>query len=120
MLFRSPNGTYTYTATETAPVTVVVTDAAPGRPALSHDNWDGDGSYTVTANLWWGTNATSYRILEDGVVVAEGPLVAATPGAQRATATVSGRAPGTYTYVAELTNAAGTTASAPVKVTVRR
>lgn len=122
-----PNGTYTYTATllnsqgatETAPVTVVVTDAAPGRPALSHDNWDGDGSYTVTANLWWGTNATSYRILEDGVVVAEGPLIAATPGAQRVTATLGGRTPGTYTYVAELTNAAGTTASAPVTVTVR-
>ena len=123
-----PDGTYVYSgvllnsrgATETAPVTVVVDDAAPGTPVLSHDNWDGDGAFTVTANLWWGTNATSYRILEDGVVVAEGALTAATPGAQRATATLGHRGPGTYTYVAELTNAAGTTVSAPLSVTVRR
>lgn len=123
-----PNGTYTYTATllnsrgatETAPVTVVVDDAEPGQAQLSHDNWDGDGAFTVTANLWWGTNATSYRILENGLVIAEGSLVAATPGAQRATATVTGRAPGTYTYVAELTNVAGTTTTAPLEVTVRR
>ncbi|MET7395926.1 exo-alpha-sialidase [Dactylosporangium sp. NPDC005572] len=119
------NGTYVYTAellntrgvTATAPVTVTVTQAAPGTPVLSHDNVDRDGTYRVTANLWWGTNATAYRFLENGAVVAEGPLTAATPGAQAAVLDVTGRAPGTSTYVVEFVNAAGTTASAPLTVT---
>ncbi|WP_341359187.1 DUF1349 domain-containing protein [Georgenia sp. M64] len=123
------NGTYVYTgelinsqgATATTSVTVEVTDAGPGTPVLSHDNRkDGDGDYTVTANMWWGTNATSYRILEDGAVIAEGELEAATPSAQQVSAAVSGKGLGAYTYVVELTNHAGTTVSEPLTVTVRR
>lgn len=49
------NGTYVYTAvlanqhgsTTTAPLTVVVSKANPATPVLSHDSWDGDGTYTV-------------------------------------------------------------------------
>jgi len=122
------NGTYVFTGellnskgrTATQPLTVKVTDAAPGKPVLSADNWDGDGKYTVTADLWWGTNATSYRFLENGVEVGAGDLKAATPGAQRATLPVTGKAKGTYTYTVEFANAAGTTASAPLKVTVTK
>jgi len=122
------NGEYVYTGelvnsrgvTATAPVTVRVTQANPGMPVLSHDNWDRDGTYAVTANLWWGTNATSYRFLEDGVEVAAGALPARTPFAQRAILPVTGRAPGTHEYVVELSNGAGTTVSAPITVTVVR
>jgi hypothetical protein len=87
---------------------------------LSADNKDGDGRYTVTADLWWGTNATSYRFLENGAEVGAGELEAASPGAQRATLPVSGKSKGTYTYTVEFTNAAGTTVSAPLKVTVTK
>lgn len=122
------NGAYVYTAelinsrgvTWATPVTVTVSQAAPGLPVVSQDNWDGDGTYRVTADLWWGTNATSYRVLENGVVIAEGALSANTPAAQRAVTPVTDRAPGVYVYVVEFTNAAGTTASAPVTVTVTR
>ncbi|MDR7188466.1 hypothetical protein J2Y46_001289 [Microbacterium sp. BE35] len=122
------NGTYVFTGelvnskgtTATQPLTVKVTDASPGKPVLSSDARGGTGSYTVTADLWWGTNATSYRFLENGVEVGAGDLKAATPGAQRATLPVSGKAKGTYTYTVEFTNAAGTTASAPLKVTVTK
>lgn len=122
------NGTYVYTGelvnskgvTETAPVTVKVTQANPGTPVLSHDNHDGDGSYVLTANLWWGTNATAYRFLEGDTVVAQGTLTAATPGAQTATTTVSGAAKGKHTYRIEFSNAAGATLSAPVTVTVKK
>jgi hypothetical protein len=122
-----PNGDYVYTAelvtaagtTPTSETTVRVRDAAPGTPVLSHDDWDGDGSFTVTADLWWGQNATGYRLLENGVVIDEQTLSAATPAAQRATTAIDGRAAGEYVYVAELTNADGSTASAPLTVRVR-
>lgn len=122
------NGTYRYTAvlantrgeTETAPLTVSVSDAAPGTPVLSHDNHDRDGRYTVTANLWWGTNATSYRFYEDGRLVAEGDLPAATPNAQRARLDVVGAARSTHVYRVEFVNAAGVTAAVPLQVSVTR
>ncbi|QKJ21283.1 fibronectin type III domain-containing protein [Microbacterium hominis] len=121
------NGSYVYTgelinavgSTATTSVTVKVVDATPGTPVLSHDNRDKDGDYTVTANLWWGTNATSYTLFENGVLIDEQPLVAASPNAQHASTAIAGRAPGTYTYVAEFANAAGTTASKAVTVTVK-
>lgn len=31
---------------------------APARGALSSGNWDGDGTYTVALNVWWGRTRT--------------------------------------------------------------
>ncbi|PJJ65561.1 chitinase A-like protein [Compostimonas suwonensis] len=120
------NGSYVYTGElvnskgvrEVGPLTVTVRDANPGSPTLSSDNWDGDGDYTVTANLWWGTNASSYRFLENGQVVAEGTLATASPQAQRAVLPVAGKTAGSYEYTVEFTNPAGTTTSRPLEVTV--
>ena len=122
------NGEYRYTAvlantkgeTTLAPLTVSVTAANPGKPVLSHDNHDGDGRYTVTANLWWGTNATSYRFFQDGVLVAEGVLAARTPSAQKATLAVTGAAKGSHTYRVEFRNAAGATTSDALTVAVKK
>ena len=122
-----PNGEYVYTAelinthgtTWTNPLTVKVTDADPATPVLSSDNWDEDGAYRITANLWWGTNATSWRLLEDGVEVAAGALTASTPSAQKVEVDLADRASGTHDYVIEFANAAGSTSSAPLTVTVR-
>lgn len=122
-----PNGTYVYTGelinaageTETTSVTVTVTDAAPAVPVLSHDNGDRDGDFTVTSNLWWGTNATSYALSENGKVIDEGDLEAASPKAQSARTQLEGRAPGTYEYVVDYRNEAGATRSAPITVVVR-
>src|SRR5699024_10623825 len=105
-------GTYTFVgelvnsqgATVTEPLTVEVTDAEPGTPVLSHDNWDGDGDYRVTANMWWGQNATSYAVIENGEVVEEGELTANTPQAQRVTFEATDRAEGTYVYTVEFRN----------------
>lgn len=122
------NGTYVYTAeltnkfgtTKSQPLTVTIRDAAPGKPVLAHDNWDGDGSYKVTMNLWWGTNATEYRLYENGKLIDTQALNANTPAAQSAVTSVSGRAPGEYEYRAELVNAAGETVSDIIKVTVSK
>jgi len=120
------NGVYTYRAelinshgiTTSDPHVVTVTHAAPGIPVLSHDNWDGGGMYTVTMNLWWGTNGTAYRLYENGTLVDTQPLAAATPGAQTASTAISGRAPGTYEYRVELVNGAGATSSTVMVVRV--
>lgn len=122
------DGEYVYTGelvnsrgvTAVSPLRVSVTDAAPARPVLSHDNHDRDGAFTLTADLWWGTNATSYVFREGEVVLGEGTLTAATQSAQRARLTVEGVAPGVHRYEVEFRNAAGATVSRPVEVTVSR
>ncbi|MFB7886035.1 glycosyl hydrolase 53 family protein [Microbacterium sp. NPDC056057] len=122
------NGVYVYTGelvnskgtTALQRVTVTVTDASPAKPVLSHDNKDGDGTYTLTADLWWGTNATSYRFYEGDAVVGEGALSAATPSAQRATLSVAGATRGTHTYRVVFANDAGATTSKDLAVTVRK
>ncbi|MCT9820599.1 Ig-like domain-containing protein [Microbacterium sp. W1N] len=122
------NGTYRYTAVlantrgETAltPLTVTVTAANPGAPVLSHDNGDRDGTFTVTADMWWGTNATAYRFYQDGALVAEGALTPRTPQAQRAVLPVTGLAKGSHVYRVEFVNAAGATTSAPLIVAVTK
>ncbi len=121
-----PNGSYSYTGellnqagrTATVPITVAVTDANPGKPVLSADNWDGDGTYTVTMNLWWGTNGTTVKLYEDGVLVDTRSLTAASPNAQRVSFVRAGMAAGTHRYEVELSNQHGSTRSDPLPVTV--
>lgn len=119
------NGTYVYTSelinakgkTESSPLTVTVRDAAPTKPVLSADNWDGDGNYTITINMWWGTNATSYRLYENGALLHEQSLDTAYPGAQESKVTITDRAPGEYEYYVEWINESGTVTSDTLKVT---
>jgi hypothetical protein len=121
------NGTYTFTGelenskgiTATQSLTVKVTDASPGTPALSASAQRADGSFTLSADLWWGTNATSYTFREGTTVIGSGSLTAATPGAQHASVDVKGAAAGTHTYTVTFTNAAGSTTSKPLSVKLR-
>ncbi|MCM3175198.1 S8 family serine peptidase [Paenibacillus sp. MER 99-2] len=121
------NGTYTYVAeltndkgtTRSQTLTVRVANALPGKAVLSQDNWDGDGNYKVTMNLWWGTNATEYRLYENEQLIDTQELKAATPQAQTAVSVLSGKASGTYTYRAELINAAGVTSTDTITVKVK-
>ncbi|MBB6673816.1 hypothetical protein [Cohnella nanjingensis] len=113
------NGVYRYVAelanrfgtARSDTMTVEVTDAAPGKPVLSNDNWDHDGNFKVVANLWWGTNGTTYKLYENGILIDTQTLADHTPSAQTAATTVTGRPPGVYEYRAELVNDAGTVSS---------
>lgn len=120
------NGTYVYRAelenaygvTELEPLTVEVTDAAPARPVLRNTDWDDNGDLTLEANLWWGTNADAWQLLQDGAEVASGSLVPATPSAQHVEIPVAGLAPGAHTFVIVFSNQAGSTESKAITVRV--
>ncbi len=121
------DGTYTYVAealnpwgtARSAPMTVSVRDAAPARPSLTTSR-AADAAVTVTATLWWGTNATQYVLTADGVEVDRQELVPRTPHRQTVSTSTAGWAPGPHTVVATFRNAAGATSSLPLEVVVGR
>jgi len=123
-----PNGTYVYYAeltnafgtTRSDDYMVVVTQASPGQPILSHNNWDGDGNFSVVMNMWWGTNGTTYRLFENGVLIDTKPLTAQSPQAQSAATAIHDRPVGVYEYEVELVNDAGTTVGEPLVVHVTK
>jgi len=97
--------------------------AAPAAGVLASNNgWDTglqDGDFDVTMNLWWGENASLFRLYRDGELVHTAQLDAKTPKAQRVIAPVHGLANGTYTFVGELVNSKGATVTKPLTVEVR-
>ena len=66
-----------------------------------------------------GQNATSFRLYEDGVLIAAVPLTYGGTGPQSAEVPVSGKSNGTYLYTGELVNSQGVTATKQVKVKVK-
>lgn len=125
-VYGKPNGVYRYYAdltnalgmTRSDTHTVTVTHASPAKPALSNDNWDGDGSFTVKRDMWWGTNGVMYNLYENGALIYSQPLAANTPNAQTASKLLSGRPIGVYEYRAELVNHSGTASSDVMMVKV--
>lgn len=121
------NGTYVYTAeltnahgtTQSASHTVTVKDAAPGKPSISSDNWDQDGEYRITMNMWWGTNGTTYKLYENGELIDTQELTAASPNAQTAFTDITGKTAGVYEYQIELANSHGQVRSEVIRVEVK-
>jgi hypothetical protein len=96
--------------------------AAPAKAALSTtQGWNNglvDGYYNVQLNNWWGTNATSYSLYQNGELVYTEPLLSDGDNSQAATVTIAGLPNGTYVYTGVLSNSAGTTATSSVTVKV--
>ncbi len=122
-----PNGTYVYTAqavnsqgvTAVAPLTVTVVDAAPARAALSSDNGDGRADFTLTADVWWGTNASTWTLLRDGEEVGAGELEVGTPWAQRIRIPLQDEPVGAHEYTVRLANEHGVTDTQPLRIEVK-
>ncbi|MGL4107629.1 cellulose binding domain-containing protein [Clostridium sp. LP20] len=111
------------------PVTIVnaAATAAPGKPTLSHNQFgtDYDGDYDITMNMYYGNNATSYKLYErfgptgNFTQIAEGKLTDNTPSVQSTVFQVKGRTGvGMYNYKAEFINSYGTTTSDILQVQV--
>lgn len=107
-------------------ITVTVTKAAsseattkPGEPVLSHNNWNNLPNYTITFNMWWGENGTQWKLYENGQQVHVSSLTPNGQSAQTGSVNFTGKAPGKYTYKAELINAAGATPSNEVEIEVK-
>ncbi|MGL5676080.1 MAG: glycosyl hydrolase family 18 protein [Cellulosilyticaceae bacterium] len=96
----------------------VVTEK-PAAPAAAHDNWDNDGNYNITFNMWWGVNGTEWKLYENGTLIHTAALTANGNSAQSGSQSFNAKAPGTYTYKVELINEAGATTSNEVTVTVK-
>lgn len=136
---QTENGTYTYYVelenaggiTKSNTITMDVTKAtsggsgggdiaeAPAAATVSHDNWDTNGDYKITFNMWWGVNASEWNLYENNTLIHTGSLQANGTSAQSGTFNVSGKAPGKYTYKVELVNSAGVTGSNEIVVEVK-
>ncbi|MCX7747841.1 MAG: fibronectin type III domain-containing protein [Clostridia bacterium] len=90
----------------------------PAAPSLNHDNWDGDGNYKITMNMWWGNNGTKFELFENGNLISTTNLTDNTPNSQTVATDISGRARGSYIYRGRLTNSFGYSESSDVTVNV--
>lgn len=112
-----PDGTYEFTylvltatgeVLESQPLVVTVTEASPGTPTLRYDSW----AQVLFVNLYQGTPAASYRILQDGTQIAAGEFPE-DPWASREVSVALGHlAAGEYELVAVYENRFGSTAAA--------
>ena len=92
--------------------------AAPAKPTLSHNAWSGTPDYTISMNVWWGENGSSWNLYENGKLISTKNLTYNGTAAQSDSVSFTGKAKGTYTYKAELVNSKGVTASSEITVTV--
>lgn len=97
----------------TATSVLLMKDASPAKPVLSDNHSDTHGTFPVTANTRWGTNATSAQFYLGGMPVGS-PIAptSATPNARVATLAVTGKPKGTYAYSVIFTNPQSSTTSA--------
>lgn len=97
----------------------------PGEPKISHDNWDNDGNYVITSNMWYGNNATRYILYEKRgktgtyKIADTGILTDDSPNAQSISINIEGKnVPGTYWYYIDVRNKYGSTVSDEISATV--
>lgn len=90
----------------------------PGLPSVEQNKWNGDATFDLVMNMWWGNNGTKAELLENGKVIQTEYFKDNSPSAQRHTFTVTKKTNGTYQYQVRLTNKFGSSTSAVVKYTV--
>lgn len=92
----------------------------PAAPSIEQTTWNGESTFGIKMNMWWGQNGTLAELLENGTVVQSVNLKDNSPSAQSHTFTVTGKANGTYKYQVRLSNKFGSTLSNTVSYTVTK
>jgi fructan beta-fructosidase len=93
--------------------------APPSRPELKPfpgPNGTSDGAWSVLTVLKKAPYASRVRLFENGSLVADRRLTFPASGPQEVVVDLSGRAKGTYQYVARVTNSQGTNTSSPLRL----
>ncbi|MFV0518722.1 MAG: carbohydrate-binding protein, partial [Lachnospirales bacterium] len=104
---------------EKAVTTVATEKPAQAQLLISFDDWNTKSSYKIDMNMWWGENAQSWNLYENGVLIYSNTVgYKGDKSAQFDTFKINGKAQGTYEYVAELVNDKGTSKSPAVIVEV--
>lgn len=110
-----------------ASITLGAANSAPKAPQISHDQWAGDvdGEYNIKVDMWYGNNATSYKLYErigsigEYKVIEEADLVDNTPNAQNFVINITGRKiPTRHFYYVEFINSHGSVKSNEIFVNV--
>jgi len=80
--------------------------AAPATPSIAWltPNYAAPAQYTIHWDMWWGENATSWRLLENGVEVHSATLSDNSPNAQSAEVVINKNTGGNFAYVVEICN----------------
>lgn len=90
----------------------------PGLPKLTHNNWEKKNHYTITMNMWYGNNGTTWRLYENERLILTQELTDNSPAAQTAAVQLKEKEIGRYVYRCELINSFGQSASDPITVAV--
>ncbi len=110
-----------YSETISATTTEEETGSAtgvPGNPQLTKNVWDGESTYSVISNMWWGNNATKAALYENNALVETKILVDNSPYAQRVSFDFSNKPKGTYKYTVIMSNRFGRITSSEFSITV--
>ena len=90
----------------------------PAAPSIEQTKWNGESSFGIRMNIWWGQNGTLAELIENEKTVESVILTDNSPSAQSYTFNVTGKANGTYEYQVKISNKFGSTLSNTVKYTV--
>jgi hypothetical protein len=93
--------------------------AAPAQGVLSPSNYNGDPSFYLVFNIWWGQNANSWTLSENGLQLGTYGLTDNSPNPQSGRSAVFTRPNGVYNYTAIANNPFGSTATTSYTITVR-
>jgi hypothetical protein len=96
------------------------TTGVPAAGFLYPDNYDGEATYHIILNLWWGNNANKWTLFENGIEISTIAVVENSPNPQTGRIPITNRPNGSYVYTGVISNSFGSTACQPLTVTVRR
>ncbi len=92
----------------------------PGNPFIEQSTWNGESSFAIHMNMWWGNNGTLVQLYENHNLIQSVELTDNSPNAQSYSFTLTNKANGNYKYQVKLSNSFGSSTSNAVNYTVTK